>query len=66
MRNGDQVLEEAGWQQPAPQLPGLEIILDSPVEDFAGRVACQHYILSYGNNTGVMKTFCGPSRVESI
>lgn len=30
--------EEAGWQPPAPQLPGLEVILDTPVEDFAQKV----------------------------
>ncbi|TSA33206.1 MAG: hypothetical protein D4R65_08220 [Verrucomicrobiaceae bacterium] len=50
--------EEAGWQQPAPQLPGLEILLDTPVEDFAEKVACQHYILSYGNTTPQFKAFC--------
>jgi L-fucose isomerase-like protein len=36
--------EEAGWEQPAPQLPGLEVILDVPVKDFAQKVLCQHYI----------------------
>ena len=51
--------EEAGWAQPAPQLPGLEIILDTPVERFAANVACQHYIVSYGDNTGVLAALCG-------
>ena len=32
--------EECGWTQPAPQLPGLEVLLDD-VEDFADKVACQ-------------------------
>ena len=50
--------EEAGWQPPAPQLPGLEVILDTPVEDFAEKVVCQHYILSYGNTTDLLKAFC--------
>ena len=50
--------EEAGWQPPAPQLPSLEIILDTPVEAFADKVACQHYILSYGNTTEQLKAFC--------
>ncbi len=58
--------EEAGWEQPAPQLPGLEIILDSPVEDFAEKVACQHYILSYGNTMGQLKAFCRLNRITLI
>ena len=31
--------EEAGWTQPAPQLPGLEILLDD-VEGFAQNMMC--------------------------
>jgi len=50
--------EEAGWKPPAPQLPSLEIILDTPVEAFADKVACQHYILSYGDTTPQLKAFC--------
>ena len=49
--------EEAGWTQPAPQLPGLEIQLDD-VEGFAQKVMCQHYIISYGDNTGIIKELC--------
>lgn len=49
--------EEAGWTQPAPQLPGLEILLDD-VEDFAQKVMCQHYIISYGDNSGLMQNLC--------
>jgi hypothetical protein len=33
--------EEAGWDQPAPQLPSLELILESPVDDFAQKVLGQ-------------------------
>ncbi len=50
--------EEAGWSQPAPQLPGLEVILDTPVEDFAQKVLSQHYILAYGNQLGPLADFC--------
>jgi len=50
--------EEEGWDPPAPHLPSLEIILDTPVEDFAERVLSQHYIISYGDNTPLFKTFC--------
>ncbi len=49
--------EEAGWTQPAPQLPGLEIFMDD-VEKFAQNVMCQHYIISYGDNTAKIKDLC--------
>lgn len=58
--------EEAGWAPPAPQLPGLEIILDIPVEDFADKVASQHYIISYGDNTGLFKDFCRLLNIEVL
>jgi len=57
--------EEAGWTQPAPQLPGLEILLDD-VEDFADKVMCQHYIISYGDNTEKIKNLCDILGVEVI
>ena len=44
--------------RPRRNCPSLEIILDTPVEDFAEKVACQHYILSYGNTTEQLKAFC--------
>ncbi len=50
--------EEAGWDPPAPQLPSLEIVLDSPVEEFAEKVLSQHYIISYGDNRELFKDFC--------
>ncbi len=50
--------EEAGWTQPAPQLPGLQVFL-SDVGDFAAKVACQHYIISYGDNTQIIRDLCG-------
>jgi len=36
--------EEAGWDYPAPQLPSLEIFLDTSVEDFTQKISGQHYI----------------------
>jgi L-fucose isomerase-like protein len=56
--------EEAGWDPPAPQLPGLEVILDSPVEDFAQKVMSQHYIVAYGDHTGVLREFCRLRGIE--
>ena len=49
--------EEAGWTQPAPQLPGLEIIMDD-VEDFTDKIMCQHYIVSYGDNSEAIINLC--------
>ena len=57
--------EEAGWTQPAPQLPGLEILLDD-VETFAQNVMCQHYIISYGDNTEVIENLCDMLGIEII
>ena len=57
--------EECGWTQPAPQLPGLEIKL-ADVEDFAQKVMCQHYIISYGDNSKEMKALCDILGIEVI
>jgi L-fucose isomerase-like protein len=58
--------EEAGWAPPAPQLPSLEIALDSPLEEFAGRVLGQHYIISYGDNRRALADLCGLLGVEVV
>jgi L-fucose isomerase-like protein len=50
--------EEAGWAQPAPQLPSLEIFIDKPVEDFAQKISGQHYIIAYGDHSEALKDFC--------
>ena len=49
--------EECGWDQPAPQLSALEIELDD-VPRFAERVACQHYIVTYGDNRAAIADLC--------
>jgi len=58
--------EEAGWSQPAPQLPGLEVILDAPVEEFAQQVLSQHYILAYGNQLGLLSDFCRLTGIQLL
>jgi hypothetical protein len=50
--------EEVGWEPPAPQLPSIEVVLDSPVEEFAMKVLSQHYIVAYGDHTASLKDFC--------
>ena len=57
--------EECGWTQPAPQLPGLEILLED-TEKFAQNVMCQHYIISYGDNTEKIANLCKILGIEII
>ncbi len=49
--------EEAGWTQPAPQLPGLRIEMKD-VPHFAENVMCQHYIIAYGDHVEKIKYLC--------
>ncbi|MFA7672234.1 MAG: hypothetical protein WCY62_00065 [Clostridia bacterium] len=57
--------EEAGWTQPAPQLPGLEIFLDD-MDGFTKNVMCQHYIISYGDNTEKIRDLCDIIGIQVI
>ena len=57
--------EEAGWDQPAPQLPALKVLL-SDTEDFTDKVMCQHYIISYGDNSKLITEFCKIAGIEII
>lgn len=58
--------EEAGWDKPAPQLPSLEIFLDTPVEDFAQKVSGQHYIIAYGDHVRTLSDFCYLKNIKLI
>ena len=55
---------EYGWDDPAPQLVSLEVELDSPVEDFAQKVACQHVIVTYGDHRRVFEDFAKVLGIE--
>lgn len=58
---------EFGWDEPAPQLPSLEVFPDScTVEEFAQNVACQHVIVAYGNFVEEIKAFCKLTNIEMI
>ncbi|MBR7096037.1 MAG: hypothetical protein IKC73_07460 [Clostridia bacterium] len=57
--------EEAGWTQPAPQLPGLEIELDD-VPAFAEKVMCQHYVIAYGDQRELIEDLCAILGIEVI
>lgn len=58
--------EELGWEAPAPFFPSLEIKLDVPVEDFAQKVASQHYFVIYGNYKEDIKDLCKILDIEVI
>ena len=58
---------EFGWDDPAPQLPSLEVFPDScTVPEFAEHVSCQHVIVAYGNFMEEIKDFCKMADVELI
>lgn len=50
--------EEAGWDNPAPQLPSLEIFIDAPMGDFTQKISGQHYIIAYGDHSQALRDFC--------
>jgi L-fucose isomerase-like protein len=58
--------EEAGWDPPAPQLPSLEVVLDTPVEEFAQNVMSQHYIIVYGDHGEALKAYCRIRGIEVL
>ena len=58
--------EEAGWEPPAPQLPSVEFIPDTPVEDFAQKVLAQHYIIAYGDQRGALEDLCRLLGIEVV
>ncbi len=55
--------EECGWDQPAPQLSALEIKIPD-VERFAENVACQHYIITYGDNRQAIRNLSAILGIE--
>ena len=58
---------EYGWDDPAPQLPSLEVFPDScTVEEFAENVAGQHVLVAYGNFTEEIKDFCKMMDIELV
>ena len=57
--------EEAGWTQPAPQLPALEILLPD-VPDFADKVLGQHYFICYGDVSEQVRSFCRINGIKTI
>ena len=58
---------EFGWDDPAPQLPSLEVFPDScTVEEFAQNVSGQHVIVAYGNYAEAVRDFCNMMDIELV
>ena len=58
---------EFGWDDPAPQLPSLEVFPDScTVEEFAQNVSGQHVIVAYGNYVEAIRDFCNMMDIELV
>ena len=56
---------EFGWDDPAPQLPSLEVFPDScTVEEFAQKVSGQHVIVAYGDYSEAVRDFCRMMDIE--
>ena len=56
---------EFGWDDPAPQLPSLQVFPDScTVEEFAQMVSGQHVIVAYGNYVEAIRDFCKIMDIE--
>ena len=58
---------EFGWDDPAPQLPSLEVFPDScTVEEFAQNVSSQHVIVAYGDYSEAVRDFCKMMDIELV
>jgi len=58
---------EFGWDDPAPQLPSLQVFPTScSVEQFAQKVSCQHVIVAYGDYTEEIRDFCSLLHIDLI
>ena len=62
--NAPKPWNEYGWDDPAPQLVRLEVELDSPVAEFAQKVASQHVIVTYGDNRALFEEFANILGIE--
>ncbi len=58
--------EEAGWDDPAPQLPSLEIFIDASMDDFTQKISGQHYIIAYGDHSQTLKEFCFLKNIQIV
>ena len=58
---------EFGWDDPAPQLPSLEVFPDScTVDEFAQNVCSQHVIVAYGNHVEALRDFCEMMDIDFV
>lgn len=56
---------EYGWEEPAPQLPSLQVFPDScSVEEFAQKVSSQHVMVAYGDWRRELRYFCSLTGID--
>ena len=55
-----------GGTSPRRSFPGLEVILDTSVDEFAQKVLGQHYIIAYGDHRSQLFDFCRLLGIEVI
>ena len=56
---------EYGWDDPAPQLPSLQVFpTNCTVEEFAQKVSSQHVIVTYGDHVEAIRDLCGLLNIE--
>ncbi|MEO6707711.1 MAG: hypothetical protein ABIN04_17880 [Ginsengibacter sp.] len=58
--------EETGWDSPAPQLPSLEVFLDTSMEEFTQNISGQHYIIAYGDHRQSLYNFCYLKNIKVV
>ncbi len=58
---------ECGWDDPAPQLPSLEVFpISCTVPQFAQTVYSQHVIVAYGDHVEALRDFCKMMDIELV
>ncbi len=58
---------EYGWDDPAPQLPSLEVFPTScTVPEFAQNVYSQHVIVAFGDHAEALRDFCKMLDIELV
>lgn len=59
--------QEEGWEnENGPKIPGLEISLDLELDKFQNNIYNPHFIISYGDNTKILKEYCKYNRINFI
>lgn len=58
--------EEAGWDDPAPQLSSLEMVMNERTASFTDNIMSQHYIVTYGDQTKLLSDYCRSCGIDVL